>query len=323
MITLNTIFRNDMIMQAEKPIRLFGTGVGKVTASCDGNTASAENVNGRFVLELPGKNYGDTADITVSDDEGSVVLKNVLFGDVYLFAGQSNMAFQVVEAVPDGEIFESDDIRLFFSKDFFFDSRGWYPLTSGTARNLSALAYFSVRDSYREKKRPVGIITAHQGASVIQSWMSPEALKELNINLLDSELAGEHTNPAYIGFNKDSTLYGWGIEHLMPASLAGVIWYQGESNTAGEARVYDKFLTKLITSWRSSFMDENLPFVIIQIADFEGRDIPEWHEVQEKQKYVCDTVPNCRLVISRDVCETGDIHPPTKHLLARRIAELL
>ncbi len=98
----------------------------------------------------------------------------------------------------------------------------------------------------------------------------------------------------------------------------------GESNCGEEeASFYDRYLTTLIASWREGFADVSLPFVVVQIADFDGRDFPAWHEIQARQQLVCETVPHCRLAVSRDISETDNIHPPTKPLLSLRIAELL
>ncbi len=328
MVVLNSIFQDGMILQADKPIRLFGQGVGKVAATCGRHTVTAEAKEGRFVLTLPSRNYGDVIDITVSDEESSVVLRQALVGDVYIFSGQSNMEYPLKDTIPDGEIMESDDVRVFSSETVFHNGRfspsdGWKRMTKDVAPYISAIAYFTARDLYRKKKRPVGIITAHQGASIIESWLSSQALTELDLHLPDSELFYDHFAEEYSAFNHESFLYDLCILPLVPLSLSGVVWYQGESNCGGEARVYDKFLTKLITSWRQAFDDTQLPFVIVQIADYEGRDFEDWHTIQSKQKQVCDTVPYCFLAVSRDVSETDNIHPPTKHILSYRIAQLL
>ncbi len=328
MVVLNSVFQDNMVLQANKPIRLFGKGEGRVTAVCGNHTVSVEAENGRFILTLPSRNYGEVTDITLTDDEGSLTLRQMIFGDVYLFAGQSNMAYSLKEAIPDGEIFESDEVRIFASEPFFKTERfspldGWLCLTKEISPHISAIAYFTARNLYRIKKRPIGIITAHQGASVIQSWLSSKALMELDIHLPKSDLFADHFSDEYSALNQDSVLYNLDILPLTPISLAGIIWYQGESNCGAESRVYDKYLAKLITSWRDAFDDCQLPFVIVQIADYIGRDYSDWHTIQEKQQQVCDSIPYCKLAVSRDVCETDNIHPPTKHILALRIAGML
>nr|MCR5056765.1 hypothetical protein [Clostridia bacterium] len=63
-----------------------------------------------------------------------------------------------------------------------------------------------------------------------------------------------------------------------------------------------------------------------QIADFKPRD--EWHPegwkaIQEAQKKAADSDPDIKLVVSRDICEDNEIHPPTKTALSERIAQTL
>ncbi len=318
-----------MIMQAEKPIRIFGEGLGNICVKIGENLTKIKAENGHFFIELPARSYGETADISISDADGEVILHDVLFGDVYLFAGQSNMAYRLKAATEDGEAFECPDIRVFSSESALNEERfvpedGWLSLDCDTSLNISAIAYFTARELYKKKNRPIGIITAHQGASVIQSWMPPSALSSLGLDIKKEELYSDHTHEIFSRFNGEGFLYKLDIKPLLPTQLSAVIWYQGESNCSdAEARVYDELLKGLISSWREAFKSEKLPFVVVQIADFDGRDTPAWHEIQEKQREVCEAFPFCKLAVSRDVCERDNIHPQTKHKLAKRIAEAL
>ena len=85
----------------------------------------------------------------------------------------------------------------------------------------------------------------------------------------------------------------------------------------------DSMLEGLICLWRREFRDPTLPFLVIQIADFVGRDGEAWRTIQDAQLKAQAVIPYVKTVISRDVCETDDIHPPTKHILAKRIVNLL
>jgi hypothetical protein len=71
-------------------------------------------------------------------------------------------------------------------------------------------------------------------------------------------------------------------------------------------------------------LDATLPFIVIQLADFAPRlkHLP-WQIIQTAQLAAEKNIPHVKTVISRDVCETNDIHPPTKIHLARRIARVL
>ena len=70
-------------------------------------------------------------------------------------------------------------------------------------------------------------------------------------------------------------------------------------------------------------MDSELPFIVVQIADCLSRDTDAWHLIQAEQMRAQDVIANVRTVACRDVCENDDIHPPTKHVLSKRISDLL
>ena len=121
------------------------------------------------------------------------------------------------------------------------------------------------------------------------------------------------------------TLYGGIGRPSSPFAFSGVVWYQGESDACvSEGAVYDRELSALIARWRADYQDEQLPFVVVQIADFLPTGEPEgWKMVQEAQARVGETVPFVKTVVSRDLSENDDIHPHTKDKLAARIVAAL
>ena len=103
-----------------------------------------------------------------------------------------------------------------------------------------------------------------------------------------------------------------------------MVWYQGESDASvAEGLVYCDELCTLIDVWRKDFGDDELPFIVVQIADTLERMTEGWKLVQRAQEEVVTRRENVKMVESRDVCETDDIHPKTKHKLAKRIAQAL
>ena len=85
-----------------------------------------------------------------------------------------------------------------------------------------------------------------------------------------------------------------------------------------EVRDGRKQLEVLIHSWREELRDYNLPFAVVQIHDFYPRVTDEWKTVQAEQARIASKIPNTHLVVSRDICETTEIHPKNKSLLAKR-----
>jgi sialate O-acetylesterase len=123
--------------------------------------------------------------------------------------------------------------------------------------------------------------------------------------------------------NLPSVLYNAMLHPLAPYSLAGVVWYQGESNT-GDGKVYEQMLTQLITGWRQLWKNESLPFVVVQLANFmEPSDKPQysgWSEIREAQRLATLHNSNTELAVIIDMGETVDIHPLRKREVAQRVA---
>ena len=70
-------------------------------------------------------------------------------------------------------------------------------------------------------------------------------------------------------------------------------------------------------------MDETLPFVVVQIADYDKRCDEGWHSVQKAQMEIQEEVAYTKTVVCADICERDCIHPPTKRKLGLRIVKAL
>lgn len=125
------------------------------------------------------------------------------------------------------------------------------------------------------------------------------------------------------GQNLPSVLYNAMHYPLAPYALSGMVWYQGESNT-GDGAAYEQYLTHLITGWRQLWQTPDMPFVVVQLANFmEPSDQPQntgWSQVREAQRLTTKKLPNAALAVIIDLGETVDIHPLRKQEVAQRIA---
>jgi len=120
-----------------------------------------------------------------------------------------------------------------------------------------------------------------------------------------------------------SALWNAMIHPLLGAGIDGILWYQGESDV-DRARLYPRLLTDLINSWRHAFDAPELPFGIVQLANFQERmaepvESP-WAELREAQRRVAATVPACGLASAIDAGEADDIHPRYKKIVGERLA---
>ncbi len=123
---------------------------------------------------------------------------------------------------------------------------------------------------------------------------------------------------------KPTALYNSMINPLINLPLAGVVWYQGESNVS-RRNEYPMLLKTMIGNWRDAFADSNLPFYIVELADFlhpsdtYGRGT--WAEMRKFQAQVADETPGVTLIKNSDLGEWNDIHPLDKKTLGRRVAD--
>ena len=133
--------------------------------------------------------------------------------------------------------------------------------------------------------------------------------------------------------NIPTTLYNAVLHPLAPYAISGVVWYQGESNT-GNPAPYADYLKKLMGCWRDRWQDQQMPFCIVQLANYDGRQqtgFPRpityqsapvnsnWAQLRETQRLAAKADPYAELAVLNDLGETVDIHPLRKKEVAERI----
>ena len=124
--------------------------------------------------------------------------------------------------------------------------------------------------------------------------------------------------------NQATTLYNAVVHPLAPYGVAGVVWYQGESN-AGNPAPYATLLRRLIGSWRQLWQQAELPVVVVQLANYMAPSAQpqqsSWALLREAQRTVARELPAVELATAIDLGETVDIHPLRKQELATRIGD--
>ncbi|HIV78698.1 MAG TPA: 9-O-acetylesterase, partial [Candidatus Sphingomonas excrementigallinarum] len=117
------------------------------------------------------------------------------------------------------------------------------------------------------------------------------------------------------------TLYNGMIAPLGPIGLKGVAWYQGESDV-GLASYGDR-LAALMTGWRRQFQNPDLPFLIVQLANFGAPPVKiensAWAALRETQRLTVLRDPHAALATTIDIGVRNDIHPADKNELAKRL----
>ena len=122
--------------------------------------------------------------------------------------------------------------------------------------------------------------------------------------------------------NRPAVLYNAMLEPLMPFTIRGAIWYQGESN-AGRAYQYRELFPTMITSWREHWGVGNFPFYFVQLANWrQRREFPvdsDWAELREAQMLTL-SLPNTGMAVAIDIGDAADIHPKNKQDIGLRLA---
>ena len=120
-------------------------------------------------------------------------------------------------------------------------------------------------------------------------------------------------------------LYNGMIHPLAPLAMSGALWYQGEANFT-RAGQYRKLLTALITDWRRTFRNADLPVYVVSLPAFmTRRDTPGsdgWTEVRDAQIQTARSVPGAGVVVTVDVGDANNIHPVDKQPVGERLAAL-
>jgi sialate O-acetylesterase len=351
---LNAIFSDNMVLQAQKTVYFFGEGQGTATVEIGDKKATVTSNKDAWRLSLPAFEYGGPYEVTITLNGQVTTLHDVYFGDVYLLSGQSNNQFKLWQSNTPKEYYEDNDSLRLFTVDRLEDQGkhvlteegwksidkngnvvtlqgehyeskdGWIKARTDNVGFWTAIGYLIGHELTRDTGRKIGIIACYQGASVIQSWLPEHYLDETEFFIPWELRSAGARNPDFALWNSNGKLYSGMIEPILPFAMKSVIWYQGEANTClPESKTYIRTLAELIRLFRSQLRDPQLPFYVIQLADYDPRNDEGWRTVQAAQLQISQELPYVSTVICADVCESNTIHPPTKQPLAHRLAKRL
>jgi len=297
----------------------------KVTTTFNGQTfTTIADKDGIWRQKLPAtsaslKAY--TIDFSASSGE-TASLKDVLFGDVYICGGQSNMKFPLPFAEnATAEIQKANNypnIRLFTVGqktqsttpliDLQTIEQRWAVASNltvaGTGWFSAVCWFFGQRISdYAGGDFPIGLISNNWGGTKVELWSTTDAFATCNRTSPNGNLFNAMINPYTVG----------------PMALTGFTWYQGESNTNNQvsADAYACLFPAMISAWRSAFGIPSAYFGFIQLSTWCGQvlGIPEMREAQMKALEL-DMVGYATNADHGDGC---NVHPPPKQFCGKRL----
>lgn len=240
---LHPIFTDHMVLQRDVPVPVWGCtkpGHAVTVTVADRTAHTTADASGFWTLQLPPMTAGGPYAMVVTGTTRRV-LHDVLIGDVWLCSGQSNMQLPVRNVIrTDQEIADSvkyPRIRLFTvpivkgvskPQQVFKGSPTWRVNTPSTVPAFSAACYFFGRDLFKRTSVPQGLIASSVGGTAIEWWMSARSLAHDPDFVDDIAQIGAGQSPA--GNLYPTTLFNGMIAPLVPFTLRGIVWYQGERN---------------------------------------------------------------------------------------------
>jgi sialate O-acetylesterase len=255
------IFSDGMVLQREQPIALWGwsrprADVVARLASSSGHARA--DANGRWRLDLRSQPAGGPLQLVVSADGDSLVLSNVLIGDVWVASGQSNMEFEVMFAANASEtVAAANDstIREFKipsswanAPDSNLAGGSWIPADRAHVGSFSAVAYSFVRHLRPTVNAPVGIINTTWGGSNIETWISRKA---------------QHiTDTAWSAIQQGEAEHDRAVRDSLRAKLGGALPDVDSGLVQGDAR------------WAAPMLDDHTWDEIHVPAYWEGQGYP-------------------------------------------------
>ena len=308
--TAYSMFGNNMLLQQKKPVTVNGTG----DAGCevevkilDGSAVVASNTgvvgeNGKWEVTVNCSINGGykTYDMLVLANDFEVHhYTGVVFGELWLAFGQSNMAFKMWET-PEGDTyydtqsFPNGNIHIYTNSNSYAvfkdpheaTTGGWILGNTQAAHNVSAVGYWFADTLQKTLNMPVGFLDAPLGGTGIEAWLSREAIE--NDAELKSLMQANNLYTSYEGMDSATShttatnCYNQ-IAPLEVFNIAGAIWYQGENNVPNSAAFYNKALTKIIDTYSEYYgFDGPMPFIMTQIAPYgyTGINLPTMWETQ-------------------------------------------
>lgn len=322
--TIPVLFTDGCVLQADMAVRLWGRCVQdggiavRVTKDEDGSSSVyyGKVENGSFELFIKGEHCGGPYTLEfISENGGKTALKDVLFGEVFVLAGQSNMGWSV------GQCYKGDTDTLLYQDiidhcynpllremlvwpvssetpvDDLASCRSWQTISPESVLNVSGTGYFFGRRFQALHNIPVGLVSACMGGIPLSQWV----------------IGGEW--------------YNGQVNPVKRMTVRGVLWYQGE----GDPVDYGARLAAMIQDWRREFDNPGLLWATVQLPRFidEANHYMSRDE-DKKAGTLVDDYTYCvtldtglypDMIAKGDTLNDNACHPYDKEIVGTRLAD--
>lgn len=341
-VKLPHILGDNMIIQQNAQTNLWGwdkpgTNV-EVTTSWSSQKYSARTgKDGKWFVKVHTPKASYTPLSITFDDGEKITINNVLSGEVWVCAGQSNMEMPVKgfgncpvkgynKAVLEANGYKGIHyvkIPSVMSTKPLDDAQcEWHVISPETVSEASATGYFFAQVVNKALDIPIGLVMANKGGTRVESWLDREYLKKNTTEPLDSNAMVKKFSWDY----HRPLLWGNGTFHpILNYTVKGIIYYQGCSNVGDPARQYTQRLADLVAQWRRDFKQGDLPFYFVQIAPYyyDNKNGIDGVLLREQQLKASKIIPNSGIICTDDLVypyESQQIHPCQKQQVGERLA---
>ncbi|CAF2590172.1 unnamed protein product [Rotaria sp. Silwood2] len=284
----------------------------------------------------------------------TITLHDVLFGDVWICSGQSNMQMAVIDIFNATEEINNASnypkIRVFTAalqpsdtpiEELLGIVESWSvasPQSIGgpSFTYMSAVCWLYGRMIHEALGgRPIGLIATSWGGTAIELWMPPQALHDCGISSKKQIPLQPYGQSSEMVSLNNSNLFNAMIYPFTRMVVYGAIWYQGESNANYHADKYACTFSKMIQYWRQTWSqrtnyltDIHFPFGFVQLSTWSntstvvgGFPIIRWHQTFDVGYVPNNVVPKVFMAVALDLRDDpNNIHPRTKHDVGYRLS---
>lgn len=319
-LTMSIPFGNHMVLQRGMKVPVWGKGAASeaVTVTFNGQTRTTTTAsNGTWKVVLDPMVAGGPYTLTAKG-ANTVALTDVMVGEVWQCAGQSNMDtrmnYSEYPGLADSIKKANYPLLRYVTMRQPNQTIQWQTVTPTTVGSLSATGYFFGRQLLDNLKGvAVGLVVTAVGGTTIAQWTDPETVAG------DAGLKADATS---------ATMYDAWVKPVVGFAIAGTAWYQGENDcTGGRQAHYAARLPLLMKGWRKQWGQGDFPFLVSQLAFAHDKQTAagttsNFATVREAQRLGVAGASNAWLAVNIDIGSTTTLHFPDKPTAGKRLGLL-